>query len=713
MNGADGAYCFIDQNEPQYAFVSSQNGNFRRLLNWVNNGSVIGGSTGEFINPADYDDQENILYTVIKNSNTKLNRISNATGSVQREQLDISVSGSVTHIRVSPYTDAGKSNIFLGTGGGQVIYITDADDDGLAQSVDLNIPGFGSISCVEIGRDDKELLVTRYGYGVTSVYYTKDAGVNWVEVEGNLPNMPVRWALFNPTNRNEVILATEVGVWGTSNVNAESVVWTPQINGMANVRVDMLQYRTSDNQVLATTHGRGMFTSEAFNILDPLQVDFKADQIYVNPGEPVNFTNLSNGFSDGFEWYFEGAETTNFTGETPPAIRYVNSGCFQVTLTGTRDTASVISDKTCYIHVSPTACEDIFSYNVEPDSVFMTIPTIDSANFSLDLYDQDGFNVSSSLAGNGYNSNWIIKDLRGNNVYAATSRFSPKGKADNWIIFGPITIPTQRAMLHWKHIMYFNALRDGYDVLATVSGNTVNDFKQNGIKLLSYKDNDDKTLGHSSLTYNEVSIAPSLLGQQVYFAFRHTAEEMYVLGLDEFGVSVCDEISPIAPVADFKADSLNIKMGETTNLTDLSTNFTTSWTWDFDGGIGNINEQHPTVLFNEPGCKKIMLWSTNEAGTDSTSKTCYINVKDVTSIQSYASETIMTTFPNPFSNKLNLKAKQKDLKIRVFNAAGAIIMTTEIPAMELAINTQEWSSGLYVIEITSGAHREVQKLMKE
>ena len=48
----------------------------------------------------------------------------------------------------------------------------------------------------------------------------------------------------------------------TNDVTATNVVWEPAASGMGSVRVDMLQYRTSDNLVLAATHGRGMFTGQ-------------------------------------------------------------------------------------------------------------------------------------------------------------------------------------------------------------------------------------------------------------------------------------------------------------------------------------------------------------------------------------------------------------------------------------------------------------------
>jgi len=57
-------------------------------------------------------------------------------------------------------------------------------------------------------------------------------------------------ALFDPTNNEEALLATEVGVWSTDALSGSSTVWGPSNSGLANVRVDMLQLRASDSLLL-------------------------------------------------------------------------------------------------------------------------------------------------------------------------------------------------------------------------------------------------------------------------------------------------------------------------------------------------------------------------------------------------------------------------------------------------------------------------------
>lgn len=59
-----------------------------------------------------------------------------------------------------------------------------------------------------------------------------------------------------------MLLATELGVWSTSDITATNPQWSPTNAALANVRCDMLRFRTSDNTLAVATHGRGFFTTK-------------------------------------------------------------------------------------------------------------------------------------------------------------------------------------------------------------------------------------------------------------------------------------------------------------------------------------------------------------------------------------------------------------------------------------------------------------------
>jgi hypothetical protein len=144
-----------------------------------------------------------------------------------------------------------------------------------------NFPA-GFISSIQTGDNGQRILVTISNYGVQSVWQSLDGGNTWTDVEGNLPDMPIRWAIYHPQNPNQVMLATETGIWTTDSINANSVVWIPT-SGFPNVRVDMLDVRPDNNRVIAGTHGRGLFYT-TWNITTGVKqesvISFK---VYPNP----------------------------------------------------------------------------------------------------------------------------------------------------------------------------------------------------------------------------------------------------------------------------------------------------------------------------------------------------------------------------------------------------------------------------------------------
>jgi PKD repeat protein len=88
------------------------------------------------------------------------------------------------------------------------------------------------------------------------------------------------------------------------------------------------------------------------------------------------------------------------------------------------------------------------------------------------------------------------------------------------------------------------------------------------------------------------------------------------------------------PVADFVASTATPFEGATVNFTDLSTNFPTSWLWTFTpstvtyvGGTTSTS-QNPQVQFDAAGLYIVELTATNAVGSDTETKTDYINVQN-------------------------------------------------------------------------------------
>lgn len=346
VTGGDGAYCFIDQTNPNYQITSYVYNSYWR--------STDGGqsfpsprmqndfNTGRFINPADYDDNLDILYSA-RNSSS-INRISGVSTSPNVSDFTVIGLGSTaSNLLVSRYNSS-STTLFVGTGNGNLFKITNADANPSSNNIGSNQFPNGYISGIDLGSSEQEILVTFSNYGVISVWYTSNGGTTWTNKEGNLPDMPVRWCLFNPLNPSEVLLATEVGVWATTDINASNVNWTPSGNGLANVRVNMLQYRATDHEVLAVTYGRGLFTSDGFtSSLAPI-TKFASSSNQVCSGDTVVLSDSSSYHPSNWSWVISPNTVAYVNGTSSssemPEIVFNASGSYVITLTSSNANGS-------------------------------------------------------------------------------------------------------------------------------------------------------------------------------------------------------------------------------------------------------------------------------------------------------------------------------------------------------------------------------------
>lgn len=302
LSGGDGALCFIDQNEPNIQITTVYN-NAIYLYNGAKEMDPAGAGykglgTGTFVSPMDYDWKNNILFA--NGGNEQLNflntlhvlniAVTGITGSNTGKLLATHSTVPYSNIKWSESSPVNQSNIFIGTQSGLLFKYADASHTGtLTEITSADFPA-ANISSIDIAASEDTLLVTFSNYGVNSVWLSQNGGTNWKNIEGNLPDMPVRWGIFHPKSGKQVMLATETGIWTTDNVAAQNVIWTPQNSGMANVRTDMVKFRKSDNTVLAATHGRGMFTT----LWKPVYTSGINDENIANKGLSV-FPNPSAG----------------------------------------------------------------------------------------------------------------------------------------------------------------------------------------------------------------------------------------------------------------------------------------------------------------------------------------------------------------------------------------------------------------------------------
>lgn len=292
LYGGDGAQNFIDK-EGDYAIVSYTNNiyslqplpfeSFNDQIEIVDDGN-----SGSFINTADLDDHLDILFTDgstgygTNNVTEKIARFTNLTTVPVRQNFtNALLSEAPTAIKVSPFT-TNSSTVFIGTETGVMLKVTNFDSSTPAWTLidELETINPGAISDISFGENENEIVVTLHNYGINNIYYTADGGLNWVEKDGNLPDIPTKAILINPLNENEAIVGTNFGIWKTENFTNDSPNWEQSQNGMSSVKITQLELRNQDNTVLASTYGRGFFTGQ-----------FKSDELSV-PNQNIQESNV-------------------------------------------------------------------------------------------------------------------------------------------------------------------------------------------------------------------------------------------------------------------------------------------------------------------------------------------------------------------------------------------------------------------------------------
>ena len=285
--GGDGGIPHIRQTDGQLQIAATLNNNYYRSLDGggtFSNLSSVNNDKGQFINPTDLDDAQNILYA--GDDTTHYYRISNLAGTPVGNSLRITNMGTrgVTAVKIDPTS---PNTIWLGCSvvdqttsnvAPIILKITNANATptvALSRTISAGIDQSGVqgyISSIDVDASNgSNVLLTVSNFGVQSVWESTDGGTTWSSLDNNgvnLPDMPIFCGIFAPpgaqlngTTGGGIILGTALGVWTASTISGNTTQWLANNNGLANVPVYMIKYRTANTSLVVATHGRGLFTA--------------------------------------------------------------------------------------------------------------------------------------------------------------------------------------------------------------------------------------------------------------------------------------------------------------------------------------------------------------------------------------------------------------------------------------------------------------------
>jgi len=365
VSGGDGGYCFISQTNDNKQIVSYVYNQFYSTTNnWTASAKIIDdANTGKFINPAVWDDLNGYLFT----GKSKVTIYRNKLGTSSTLATTVTVNGTAANGAPSAFCSsisaAGKTQLYVGTDVGKLYVTTDAVASvptwkDITGSTGSAIPA-GNISSIHRLRLSDTLFVTISNYGSTAnILMSVDAGVTWTSRDGNIADMPIWSILVNPNKMGEAVIATELGIYGTSDIFASSVVWTPYNEGMGAVKTSTLRYRASDQTIMAVTHGRGVFTSDAWSKASPI-ANFGVSKDTLCSNQTVSFKDSTRNVPTSWKWSFNPSNGVVYKFGTDstkqnPIVQFTKGGTYSITLNVSNSVGDDVMTKTNRIFVIDT-----------------------------------------------------------------------------------------------------------------------------------------------------------------------------------------------------------------------------------------------------------------------------------------------------------------------------------------------------------------------
>jgi len=437
------------------------------------------------------------------------------------------------------------------------------------------------------------------------------ATICWTDV----PGTPVAPALdpTDPMLVNDLDLRITIGAstyysWKLDRNNPSNAATNISENDIDNVEVVYIASPVAGDYTVIVDHDGTLsggpqtfsiiFSGISVNNVPPI-ANFIADNTTPDIDQTVNFTDLSSNNPTSWSWSFS-PSTITYVGSTDaasqnPQVQFNALGLYTVTLIATNAYGSDTEIKTDYINVIPCSyCASDGNLTYQTSTTLVDFNTISNI-------------TAKPAAYNDYTA--LSTDVILSNSYNLTVNVNTDGN---------YTVQTI-AWIDWNQDCDFDDVGEEYDL-----GEATNV-------------TDGPTSGSP---YNITVPADAVLGttrmrvSTKYGTDPSSCETGFDGEVEDYSVLVVSDLA--SPVTDFTADDVTPYLSQTVNLTDLSANVPTSWAWTFTpstityvGGT-DASSQNPQVHFDAVGLYTVSLIATNGNGSDTETKTDYIDVSDCT-----------------------------------------------------------------------------------
>ena len=305
--------------------------------------------------------------------------------------------------------------VYLGNSNG-VFVTTNANQGVGALWHAANLPSLQcssfSLSCTFLNQIavDPSTASTAYvalaGYVIGHVYKTTDGGATWTDISGNLPNLKVNDIVVDPDVPDTLYIATERGVYSTADGGN---TWSQPGAGLPNATVTALNLQRPARILRAATLGRSAWDLYLGAVASP--VSLSSTSLSFSQASSQNVTLTNNGTApltlygvtapSGFSQTNNCGVRLQAGGNCSIAVSFAphGSGSYSGNITISDDAPGSPQSISVAGTGSPSPDFALGMASGSPGSI--TVTAGQTANYSLIVTPQGGFNQSASMACSG------------------------------------------------------------------------------------------------------------------------------------------------------------------------------------------------------------------------------------------------------------------------------------------------------------------------
>jgi len=137
--------------------------------------------------------------------------------------------------------------------------------------------------------NDDSVFVVLGGFGTSHVYVTGNGGSTWTSIGSGLPDVPFNAILIDPLDPRVLYAGCDLGIYVSPNRGQN---WYDFNNGLWDATQVFDLQMTADNQLVAATHGKGIFRGSRYTNVLPVDI--------------LSFSGRAEGTKNALKWTVSG-----------------------------------------------------------------------------------------------------------------------------------------------------------------------------------------------------------------------------------------------------------------------------------------------------------------------------------------------------------------------------------------------------------------------